>query len=121
LGVLAYVIVSKFADHLPLYRQVQICACDGMDTERSTLSQWVGGVSRLLRPLVDALRRYVLAGPMSHADDTPVAVIALGKGRAATTRRTYVRNESPAASTQPAELWMAPTPDREDKTSSAQP
>ena len=101
------------ATHLPLYRQAQIYARDGLELERSTLSEWVGGVSRLLRPLVDALRRYVMAGPTLHADDTPVPMLAPGKGKTATARLwAYVRDERPAGSTQPAAMWMAFTPDR---------
>jgi transposase len=112
-GLLAHVIVSKYCDHLPLYRQAQIYARDGLELERSTLSEWVGGVSRLLRPLVDALRRYVMAGPTLHADDTPVPMLAPGKGKTATARLwAYVRDERPAGSTQPAAVWMAFTPDR---------
>jgi len=112
-GVLAHVIVGKYADHLPLYRQAQIYARDGLDLDRSTLSEWVGGVSRLLRPLVDALRRYVIAGTTVHADDTPVPLLAPGKGKTATGRLwAYVRDERPAGSDQPAAMWMAFTPDR---------
>ncbi len=112
-GLLAHVIIGKYLDHLPLYRQTQIYARDGVDLERSTLSEWVGGVSRLLRPLVDALRHYVMAGPTLHADDTPVPMLAPGKGKTATGRLwAYVRDESPAGSTQPAAVWMAFTPDR---------
>jgi transposase/transposase-like protein len=112
-GLLAHVTVSKFADHLPLYRQTQIYARDGLELERSTLSEWVGGVSRLLRPLVDAVRRYVMAGSTLHADDTPVPMLAPGKGKTATGRLwAYVREESPTGSSQPAAVWMAFTPDR---------
>ena len=56
-GLLAHVLVSKYADHLPLYRQSQIFARDGMDLDRSTLADWVGGASALLEPLVGAFGR----------------------------------------------------------------
>ncbi len=69
-GLLAHVLVSKFADHLPLYRQAEIYARAGMALERSTLADWVGGTSRLLEPLVEALRRHVMAAGKLHADDT---------------------------------------------------
>ncbi|MGI4902232.1 MAG: IS66 family transposase [Janthinobacterium lividum] len=112
-GLLAHVIVAKFADHLPLYRQAQIYARDGLELDRSTLSEWVGGVTRLLRPLVEALRRYVMAGATVHADDTPVPMLAPGLGKTVTGRLwAYVRDERPAGSTNPAALWMAFTPDR---------
>ena len=58
-GLLAHVLVSKYADHLPLYRQSQIYAREGVDLDRSTLADWVGGTSRLMQPLVDALATHV--------------------------------------------------------------
>jgi transposase len=61
-GLLAHVLVSKYCDHLPLYRQSEIYARHGMELERSTLADWVGGTAQLLEPLVEALRRYALAG-----------------------------------------------------------
>src|SRR5271167_757240 len=59
-GLLAHILVSKYADHLPLYRQSQIYARQRVELERSTLADWVGDCSRLLTPLVEALGRYVL-------------------------------------------------------------
>ena len=60
-ALLAHVLVSKYCDHLPLYRQSEIYGRQGVELERSTLADWVGGCSRLLEPLVEALRRYVMA------------------------------------------------------------
>ena len=60
-GLLAHVLVSKYADHLPLYRQSQIYAREGVDLDRSTLAGWVGAASELLAPLVDEIRKHVLA------------------------------------------------------------
>ena len=60
-GLLAHVLVAKYADHLPLYRQSAIYARSGVELERSTLADWVGGASRLFAPLVETLRRYVMA------------------------------------------------------------
>src|SRR6202050_531307 len=71
-GRLAHVLVSKYCDHLPLYRQSEIYAREGVELERSTLADWVGGTSALLAPLVEALRRHVLSATKLHADDTPV-------------------------------------------------
>jgi transposase len=68
---LAHVLVAKFADHLPLYRQSEIYAREGVELERSTLADWVGQSATLLRPLIDALARHVLAGDRVQADDTP--------------------------------------------------
>lgn len=60
-GLLAHVLVSKFVDHLPLYRQSEIYAREGVDLERSTLADWVGQSSQLLRPLINALNRHVMS------------------------------------------------------------
>src|SRR5206468_7062851 len=74
-GLLAHVLVSKYADHLPLYRQSEIYARHGVELERSTLADWVGGTAQLLEPLVEALRRYAIAAGKLHADDTPVPTL----------------------------------------------
>ena len=60
-GLLAHVLVAKYCDHLPLYRQAEMYAREGVELERSTLADWVGGSSRLLEPLVEALRRHVMS------------------------------------------------------------
>jgi len=112
-GLLAHVLVSKYCDHLPLYRQSQIYARAGVELERSTLAEWVGGSSRLLAPLVEALRRHVIAAGKLHADDTPVPVLAPGLGKTKTGRLwTYVRDDSPAGDSTPAAVWFAYSPDR---------
>ena len=112
-GLLAHVLVSKFSDHLPLYRQSEIYERSGIDLDRSTLADWVGGSSRLLAPLVDALRRYVLSARKLHADDTPVPVLAPGTGKTKTGRLwTYVRDDRPAGDLSPPAVWFAYSPDR---------
>jgi transposase len=112
-GLLAHVLVSKYADHLPLYRQSEIYARQGVELERSTLADWVGGASRLLGPLVEALRRYVIAASKLHADDTPVPVLAPGQGRTKTGRLwTYVRDDRPAGDSAAPAVWFAYSPDR---------
>jgi len=58
-GLLAHVLVSKYADHLPLYRQAEIYAREGVDLDRSTMADWVGQVSWLLQPLVEHIRQHV--------------------------------------------------------------
>src|SRR5882672_6007618 len=112
-GLLAHVLISKYADHLPLYRQSEIYARQGIELERSTLADLVGGTSELVGPLVEALRRYVMAGSKLHADDTPVPVLAPGNGKTKTGRLwTYVRDDRPAGNATPAAVWFAYTPDR---------
>jgi transposase len=112
-GLLAHVLVSKYADHLPLYRQCEIYERAGVELERSTLADWVGATSALLDPLVEALRRYVLSGGKLHADDTPVPVLAPGTGKTKTGRLwTYVRDNRPAGSASAPAGWFAYSPDR---------
>ncbi len=112
-GLLAHVIVSKYADHLPLYRQSAIFAREGIDLDRSTLADWVGGVSALLDPLIEAIGRHVLTAQKLHADDTPVPVLSPGRGSTKTGRLwTYVRDDRPAGSEEPAAVWFQYSPDR---------
>jgi len=112
-GLLAHVIVSKYADHLPLYRQSEIYAREGIDLDRSTLAGWVGGVTRTLEPLVEALRRYVMSTGKLHGDDTPVPVLAPGNGKTKTGRLwTYVRDDRPAGDQAAPAVWFAYSPDR---------
>jgi transposase len=78
LGLLAHVLVSKYSDHLPLYRQSEIYERQGLELDRSTLADWVGGASRTLQPLVDELKKYVLSAEKLHGDDVPVPVLEPG-------------------------------------------
>lgn len=112
-SLLAHVLVSKFADHQPLYRQSEIFAREGVDLDRSTLAGWVGAASELLAPLVDELRKHVMAGAKIHADDTPVPVLAPGNGKTKTGRLwTYVRDDRPAGFTTAPAVWFAYSEDR---------
>ena len=86
-GLLAHVMVAKFADHLPLYRQEKIFGRAGLPIARSTLAQWIGQTGVQLQPLVDALREHVLAQGVIHADETPVQMLAPGEKK---THRAYV-------------------------------
>jgi transposase len=112
-GLLSHVLTSKFCDHLPLYRQSEIYAREGVELDRSTLANWVGETSYLLQPLVEALRRYVMSADKLHADDTPVPVLAPGNGKTKTGRLwTYVRDDRPAGDTAAPAVWFAYSPDR---------
>ncbi len=112
-GLLAHVLTAKYCDHLPLYRQSEIYAREGVDLDRSTLAEWVGASSRLLEPLVEVLRRYVMAAYKLHADDTPVPVLAPGNGKTKTGRLwTYVRDDRPAGSAAAPAVWFAYSADR---------
>src|ERR1700747_1081954 len=112
-GLLAHFLVSKYADHLPLYRQSKIYARQGVELERSTLADWVGASRRLVGPLVEVLRGYVLGAGKLHADDTPVPVLAPGQGKTKTGRLwTYVRDDRPAGDAAAPAVWFAYSPDR---------
>jgi hypothetical protein len=112
-GLLAHVLVSKYADHQPLYRQAEIYAREGVELERSTLADWVGATSELLAPLHDALRQYVMSADKLHADDTPVPVLAPGTGKTKLGRLwTYVRDDRPAGDLTAPAVWFAYSPDR---------
>jgi transposase len=85
-ALLAQVLVSKYADHLPLYRQAQIFARQGIELGRSTLCDWVGRACWWLEPLWRLLRRHVLGSTRIFADDTPLPVLDPGRGRTKTGR-----------------------------------
>lgn len=112
-GLLAHVAVSKFADHLPLYRQSRIYAREGVDLSRSTLADWLGQVSWLLQPLIDRIADHIMESPKLHADDTPVPVLAPRTGKTATGRLwIYLRdNRRWSPSDKPAALFRY-SPDR---------
>jgi len=112
-GLLAHVMVGKYCDHLPLYRQSRIYARDGVELDRGTLAGWVAQVNELLDPLVASLGRYVLQAAKVHADDTPVKMLAPGHGKTRTGRLwVYVRDDRPAGSKAPPAAWYRYTPDR---------
>jgi len=112
-GLLAHVMVSKYCDHVPLYRQSGIYARDGVFIDRSTMAGWVDHGDALLDPLVRALGRYTMAGAKVHADDTPVGVLDPGRGRTKTGRLwVYVRDDRAAAGTDPPAVWFRYSPDR---------
>jgi transposase len=86
-GLLAQVVIAKHDDHLPLYRQTEIYARSGVHIPRSSMAQWVGICGVRLTPLAEALRLFLLEHSVIHADETPVALLAPGKGK---TKRAYV-------------------------------
>jgi transposase len=112
-ALVAHVLVSKYCDHLPLYRQSQIFAREGIDLDRSTLADWVGGAHALLDPLLKALEKYVMSARKLHADDTPVRVLSPGAGKTKLGRLwTYVRDDRPAGRADPAAVLFRYSPDR---------
>src|SRR5438477_6772631 len=112
-GLLAHIVVSKYDDHLPLYRQAEIFAREGVNLETSTLSGWVGATAAALAPLIDALAADVMASNTLHVDDTPVPVLAPGTGKTKTGRLwVYVRDERPFAGDHPPAALFFYSPDR---------
>ncbi|WP_428985608.1 IS66 family transposase [Sphaerotilus microaerophilus] len=86
-GLLAHTLISRYADHLPYYRQETINARSGVHTPRSTLAAWAGAAGAALQPLYEAHKRFVLDCRVLHADETPVALLEPGAGK---TRRAYI-------------------------------
>lgn len=107
-SLLAYVLISKFDDHLPLYRQNEIIARMGADIPRSTLADWCGRSMRILQPVIDRIEASVLGSDILHADDTPIRVLAperrakgIGKGVMQGRIWGYVCDQRPWAGTAP--------------------
>src|ERR1039457_3790684 len=112
-GLLAQVLVSKYADHCPLYRQQGIYRRVGVELERATLADWVRQASNLFDPLVAAVGRHVRSAEKIHGDDTPVPVLDPGRGQTKTGRLwAYVRDDRPAAGPDPPAVWYRYSPDR---------
>ena len=86
-GLYVWVVISKYLDHLPLYRLEQIAAREGVTLSRSTLAEWVGRIGVALQPLADRLAALFLERTVLHADETPVAQLDPGKGK---TKRAYL-------------------------------
>lgn len=86
-GLLAQVVVAKHDDHLPLYRQTEIYARSGVHIARSSMAQWIGICGVRLAPLAQALREFIVGHDVVHADETPIKLLAPGKGK---TSRAYV-------------------------------
>jgi transposase len=99
-GLLAHVLFSKYGLHLPLNRQSNVYAREGIDLDVSTLADWVGACAATLMPLVETIRAHVFAAERIHADDTTVPVLA--KGKTHTGRLwTYVRDDQPFGGSDP--------------------
>jgi transposase len=107
-ALLAQVLVSKYADFLPLYRQAQIFARQGVELDRSTLADWVGHACWWLEPLWRLLHRHVMGSTRIFADDTPLPVLDPGRGRTKTGRLwAYAVDDRPwQGSTPPAVVFL---------------
>lgn len=117
-GLLAHILVAKFDDHLPLYRQHEIFARMGADIPDSTLVDWCGRAMQVLAPLIERIEADVMASDLLHADDTPIRVLdrsqcdkGLGKGVKKGRIWTYVRDQRPWAGASPPGAVYAFAPD----------
>jgi transposase len=112
-ALLAHVLVSKYCDHLPLYRQSQIFSRQGVELDRSTLANWVGGACWWLEPLQARLAERVFASQKLFADDTPIPVLDPGRGRTKTGRLwVYARDDRPWNGPDPPAAVYLYSPDR---------
>ena len=112
-GTVAQVLVSKFADHLPLYRQAQIYARQGLMLDRSTLADWVGRAAFHLRPVHERLLDKLKASPKLFADETTAPVLDPGRGRTKTGQLwAYARDDRPWGGTDPPGVAYVYAPDR---------
>lgn len=112
-ATVAQVLVSKYADHLPLYRQAQIYARQGVDLDRSTLADWVGRAGFLLRPVHERLLAMLKASAKLFADETTAPVLDPGRGRTKTGQLwAYARDDRPWGGTDPPGVAYVYAPDR---------
>src|ERR1700726_1895462 len=112
-ALLAHVLVAKYCDHLPLYRQSQIFARHGIEIDRSTLANWVGGACWWLEPLQQRLAEHVFGSQKLFADDTPIPVLDPGRGRTKTGRLwVYARDDRPWSGPEPPAAVYFYSPDR---------
>jgi transposase len=116
LGLLARVLTGKCCEHMPLYRQTEILARQGVELSRALLSNWVDACCRLMAPLDEALYRYVMDSRKLHTNDTPIPVLAPGRKKMKTGRIwTYVRDDCNSGSSDPPAASFAFSPDRQGK------
>jgi transposase len=112
-GLVANVVVGKYLDGLPLYRQSAILAREGIEIERASLADWVGHVAWWVMPLAERIGAHVMAAPVIHTDDTPIAVLAPGNGKTRTGRLwAYVLDERPWQGSRAPAAYYRFSPDR---------
>lgn len=113
-SLLSHIIVSKYCDHLPLYRQSQMMAREGVDIDRSTLAGWVGRSAYLLERLTERVKHHVFQSPAIFADDTPIGLLAPGTGKTKMARMwIYSCDQRPWAGDHQPAAWYQFTPDRQ--------
>jgi len=112
-GLLAHILVQKYCNHLPIYRQHQIYLREGIEIAQSTMTGWVGQCVLLLQPLIESLQKEVFSSSHIHGDDTPVKVLSPGLGKTKIGRIwTYVRDGRPSSDVMPPAVCYFYSPDR---------
>jgi transposase len=112
-NLITHIAISKYYDGLPLYRQSKIFERDGVEIERMVMADWMGHFAWWIAPLVEMIGAYVMSAPVIHADDTPIKVLAPGKGRTATGRIwIYAVDERPWAGERAPAAFYRYSPDR---------
>jgi hypothetical protein len=112
-GLLAHILVQKYCNHLPMYRQSQMYEREGIELSRSTLASWAGSCARLLEPLINELKKQIFASSEIHGDDTTLKVLAPTMGKTKTGRLwVYVRDGRPHGDTTPPAVCYFYSPDR---------
>jgi transposase len=115
-AMVAQVLVSKYADHLPLYRQSQIYARQGIDLDRSTLADWVGRAAFMLQPVHERLLAALKSSSKLFADETTAPVLDPGRGRTKIGQLwAYARDDRPWGGTDPPGVAYVYAPDRKAK------
>lgn len=119
-ALISNVVVCKYIDGLPLYRQAGIIARDGVDIDRASLCDWVGRAAWWLAPISDAIAAHVMAAPVIHTDDTPIGVLSPGRGKTRTGRFwAYVVDERPWSGSRPPAAPYRYSPDRKGERPAA--
>ncbi|WP_342271328.1 IS66 family transposase [Candidatus Tisiphia endosymbiont of Parasteatoda lunata] len=112
-GLLAHILIQKYCNHLPLYRQSQIYEREGVEISRTTMASWAGQCARLLEPIAKAIQQCIFSSKQIHGDDTPVRVLAPGIGKTKTGRIwTYVSDGRPHGDKSPVAVCYFYSPDR---------
>jgi transposase len=115
-SLLSHVAISKFVDHLPLYRQAMIFKRSGIDISRSTMADWMGRVAWEIQPVIDAMARHVLASPKIHGDDTIIKVLEPGSNKTKTGRLwVHVRDNRSWNGKDPPAVFFKYSPDRKSE------
>ena len=112
-GLLAHILIQKYCNHLPLYRQSEMYEREEIEISRSTMAGWVGQCSKLLAPLIEEIRKTVFASSQIHRDDTPVKVLAPGTGKTKISRLwCYLSNGKNYGDETPPAVCYYYSPDR---------